>query len=327
MNREYPLKLSIIVPVYNVEEYLERCIDSLLHQDLPQEDYEIIIVNDGSTDRSYEIAQRQAANNDNIVLLTQENLGLSGARNTGLKYVRGEYILFVDSDDFFTPNSIKLLIQTAETNKLDLCFFRTVFEYNDNKQVYGESQHFDENVVYDGNYLMLNGMAISSVWQNLYSSNFLMNTGVLFYEGIIHEDIDFNFRLYPLAKRIMFTPYYCYHYCVYRESILRTQSPTKIGYQIESNFYVARNIVAHIKPPLYVEEIQALCNLYANSIIVSNILRLIRERNLDSKIKRKCLATAKKLCVYPVKGRTKSWKTTLLAWLLNREWLLKYLIK
>lgn len=327
MNREYPLKLSIIVPVYNVEEYLERCIDSLLDQDIDKSEYEIIIVNDGSTDNSYEIAKRIAKENSNVVLASQENRGLSGARNTGLKHIRGKYILFVDSDDFFTPNTMGTLVQIAEANHLDLCFFRTVFERRNNIQTYGDKQHFDENVVYDGSYVMLNGMVISSVWQNLYSSHFLMGTGITFYEGIIHEDIDFNFRLYPLAKRIMFTPHYCYHYCVYRESILRTQSPQKIKYLIESDFHVANNIKKNVKTPLYSPEIQRFCSSHANSIVISNLIRIVNERILDSEMKLLCLETAKSLGVYPITERTNSWKTTILSRLLNCEWLFKWLIK
>ena len=96
----YKMKLSIIVPVYNVADYLPKCLDSLLAQDLPQNEYEIIVVNDGSTDNSGNIAQQYADKYANITLINQANQGLSGARNTGIKCAKGDYIQFVDSDDY-----------------------------------------------------------------------------------------------------------------------------------------------------------------------------------------------------------------------------------
>ena len=94
------IKLSIIVPVYNVEKYLERCINSLINQDLCRNEYEIIIVNDGSTDYSGDIAKAIQSKVENIHLYEQVNGGLSAARNTGLKYACGKYVIFVDSDDY-----------------------------------------------------------------------------------------------------------------------------------------------------------------------------------------------------------------------------------
>ena len=102
--------LSIIVPVYNVEKYLERCIESLIHQDIEPSDYEIIMVNDGSTDHSGIIAEQLTSKYENIILFNQRNQGLSGARNSGLKLCRGKYVMFVDSDDFLEKNSLMYLI-------------------------------------------------------------------------------------------------------------------------------------------------------------------------------------------------------------------------
>ena len=96
--------VSIVVPVYNVEAYLEKCLDSLVNQNF--DNYEVIIVNDGSTDKSKEIAQRYENKYSNVVLIDQKNKGLGGARNTGIEAVKGEYILFVDSDDYIHPDTL-----------------------------------------------------------------------------------------------------------------------------------------------------------------------------------------------------------------------------
>lgn len=107
MVKEYTKKLSIIVPVYNAEEYIEGCVNSLLKQDLSEQEYEIILINDGSTDNSPKLAQKLKEQNNNIVLLSQENKGQSVARNKGMDIAKGKYIMFVDADDKLYPNVIK----------------------------------------------------------------------------------------------------------------------------------------------------------------------------------------------------------------------------
>uniref|UniRef100_UPI0030DB473E glycosyltransferase family 2 protein n=1 Tax=uncultured Imperialibacter sp. TaxID=1672639 RepID=UPI0030DB473E len=99
------MKLSIIVPVYNVEEYLERCVRSLEDQDIPRSDYEIIVVNDGSPDNSKEVVERLQRELSNIILINQENQGVSMARNAGIDRASGEYLVVVDPDDYVAPNS------------------------------------------------------------------------------------------------------------------------------------------------------------------------------------------------------------------------------
>ena len=118
------MQLSIIVPVYNVADYLAKCLDSLLAQDLPQNEYEIIVVNDGSTDNSGEIAQQYADKYANITLINQGNQGLSGARNTGIKCAKGDYIQFVDSDDYLEENVLGGLLKQVEKDNLDVLRFK-----------------------------------------------------------------------------------------------------------------------------------------------------------------------------------------------------------
>ena len=98
------MKLSIIIPMYNVEPYIEKCLLSCLNQNIPHADYEIIVVNDGSPDGSLGIARRIASTVDNMLIVSQENGGLSAARNKGLSYAKGEYVWFVDSDDWIEEN-------------------------------------------------------------------------------------------------------------------------------------------------------------------------------------------------------------------------------
>lgn len=327
MNKENPLKLSIIVPVYNVEKYLERCVDSLVHQDIDKSEYEIILINDGSTDRSYEIAQQLKSKHGNLVLLSQENKGQSAARNVGMDIAKGKYIMFVDSDDYIECNVLGKLVKMSDINSLDLYFFSNVFDYVDGHQSERKRLGFEDNVIYDGEYIVLHGMEISAIWLNIYSTEFLRSSKVKFYEGIVHQDVEFDYKLYPLAKRVMFSDMIVYHYCVYGESTLRTQNPIKIRKIVESDFHVSSSILRCSKSDVYSDKIRHYYAQVGNSIAVSALIQLWRNTYLDHQGKRDCLNTATRLGVYPIKGRTNSWKTTMLSRLLNCEWLFKWLIK
>lgn len=104
------MKLSFIVPVYNLEDYIEECIMSLLNQDLSHSEYEILCINDSSTDSSLEILKRLAKEHTNIIIINQENQGVSAARNNGIKNAKGEYIWFVDGDDLIARNCLKFML-------------------------------------------------------------------------------------------------------------------------------------------------------------------------------------------------------------------------
>ena len=117
------MKLSIIIPVYNVEQYLKTCLDSVLHQNIAISEYEVIVVNDSSPDGSLAIAEEYARKNSNIKIVTRPNGGLSAARNTGLEHALGEYVWFVDSDDWIEENCLSRLLSIATLESLDiLCF-------------------------------------------------------------------------------------------------------------------------------------------------------------------------------------------------------------
>ena len=115
--------LSVIVPVYNVEKYLSKCVDSLLNQNLLPEEYEIILVDDGSTDRSGDICDEYAMHHSNVKAIHQQNGGLSVARNTGIQVAAGKYVQFVDSDDYLEPNVLKSLVEKMKLEDLDVLRF------------------------------------------------------------------------------------------------------------------------------------------------------------------------------------------------------------
>ena len=126
------VKISVIIPIFNTRKFLNKCLDSLLNQSLT--DIEIICVDDGSTDNSLKILKSYANKDDRVKVLTRENNGAGAARNLGLKYVNGKYILFVDSDDWFEEDGLKLLYDKAEQLNVDILLFDSI-EHKINNQV------------------------------------------------------------------------------------------------------------------------------------------------------------------------------------------------
>lgn len=144
------IKLSIIIPVYNVYDYLEDTLSSVFHQDLPLNDYEVIVVNDGSTDSSEEIILKYKKQYFNLIYINQENQGVSVARNAGINIARGNYITFVDSDDSIYENTLKTIINRLETLNLDLLYL-SIEEYDEkDKFIRCLPKVGDDKVISDG---------------------------------------------------------------------------------------------------------------------------------------------------------------------------------
>lgn len=326
MVKEYTKKLSIIVPVYNAEEYIEDCVNSLLKQDLSEQEYEIILINDGSTDNSPKLAQKLKEQNNNIVLLSQENKGQSVARNKGMDIAKGKYIMFVDADDKLYPNVIKKIVSVAEENLLDVCAYRIKYYDSGGKEIEGAIQPFPADKIYKGCFAVMNGADIGAVWLNLYSNSFINSHKLRFLEGIYHEDVDFNLRMYAFADRIMFTDIVGYSYNYNPNSSTREQSKEKYIKLIKDDICV----VKHIRDFSTEHDINAdLKDFYlrhGNSMLVSKLLMMLKSKFINSNEKKEIFNMMKSYNLYPIKGGTLSRKSSFLIQILNIEWLYKLLI-
>ena len=224
------MKLSIIVPVYNVEPYIRSCLESILKQELDDTECEIILVNDGTQDDSFGQIQDIIDQHHNIVRIDQDNQGLSGARNTGLLYAKGDYILFVDSDDLLVENSVARLLQIALEASADLVvadFLKLSDEeilayHHDCSRECGiqektGSELFMEDLRPDQNY----------VWRTLYRRAFLEENNLKFIHGICYEDMPFTPECYLKAKKCVRTSCVLYLYRMGHTSITSTMSPKK----------------------------------------------------------------------------------------------------
>lgn len=189
------IKVSIIIPVYNVELYLEECLESALNQTLDA--IEIICINDGSTDNSSNILKKYSEKYNNIKVINQDNKGLSTTRNIGIKEARGEFIYFLDSDDYIELNTIEVCYREAKKYNLDIItfdaniFFDENIEINEWKEKYDRKEILNSNILNGQEFYILSnkkGIYYSPVWLYFYKKEFIEKNNLFFYEGIVHED-------------------------------------------------------------------------------------------------------------------------------------------
>ncbi|MEW9080439.1 glycosyltransferase [Terrisporobacter glycolicus] len=189
------MKVSIIVPVYNVEKYLEECLDSVVNQTL--KNIEIICINDGSTDGSLGILNKYKKKYSNIKIINQDNAGLSAARNAGIREAKGEYIYFLDSDDYIELNAMKICYECSKKDNLDVLtfdadsFFDKDYIGDKNKEIYDRNHVIPKYIMTGKEFYTISNMYKSyyaPVWLNFYSCDFIKNNELMFKEGVVHED-------------------------------------------------------------------------------------------------------------------------------------------
>ena len=213
------LKLSIIVPVYNVEPYIRPCFESLFNQDLDDNEYEVIIVNDGSTDKSIGMIADIISQHNNVTIIDQENQGVSVARNNGIKIAKGEYIFMPDPDDMLFEKSVRPLLYEALDAKVDIIvadFIRVFSEGN--KQLPSIQQKQFSFRVKTGNELLLEDLNPNEcyVWRSLFRKQFLNNYNIRFIPGIRYQDVPFIHECYIKAKQCIRANWYLNIYRVGR---------------------------------------------------------------------------------------------------------------
>ena len=223
------MKLSIIIPVYNTEDYLERCLASCLDQDIPESEYEIVVLNDGSTDGSLQVAERISSSHPNIRIVSQENGGLSRARNAGLREAVGDYVWFVDSDDYIARNCLGMLWARCAEETLDVLGMGSYKVMPDGSVI--ERRYYDQGAsrtVYDGPSAMRSGL-LKTPCAPFYIMRraYLLENDLAFLAGYLHEDEEFTPRMFYGAGRISFVGECCYYACVRGNSITHTVNPKR----------------------------------------------------------------------------------------------------
>lgn len=237
-------KISVIIPVYNVENYLHRCIDSIIHQ--THKNLEIILVNDGSTDNSGNICDEYAAKDDRIIVIHKKNEGSSCARNAGLEVAKGNYISFVDSDDFINVTMLEKILKNIIEYNLDVIEIPPKFSHENNV--------FDDTLIIEDPILATKRViedVTFAVWRRVFKKSIIED--MRFIPGIIHQDVFYTMDMLKRITRHGFLNSELYYYNSDSDSIIRSKySLHKITIAIRATEYIKQNIIDHpyLKTPL-----------------------------------------------------------------------------
>lgn len=226
-------RISIIVPFYNVEQYIVQCLESVYNQDIPESEYEVICVDDCSPDNSIAIVERYAKLHSNLTIVrNRTNRRLGGARNAGMDVANGKFVWFVDSDDMVVNNCFAKLLSVAESNDLDMLHFNYVdypdmVPYNrlefETKIETGTEMFFDESFIWAHDLI--------TVWRRIFKRQFLLENNIRFAEQVMFEDNDYSILTFAKTNRVKHIPNVVYLYRSNQASITRRRCTSEhIGY-------------------------------------------------------------------------------------------------
>lgn len=233
--------VSIIIPIYNVEQYIEQCLASIYAQDISEDTFEVIAVNDGTPDNSMSIVKTKASQHKNLVIINQENQGLSVARNTGLDNAKGEYIWFVDSDDWLTNDSLSIVLDAITTYpKIEV--FATILMMQYENQGYSKIEYTPNcNVRTGRDYMFRNRNANRGACQRyIFKKDFLTRYDLKFMPGVYHEDGEFSNRMLYLANSLKIIPTPVYNYRIRSSGSIMSSRKMKMNYDLVK-IYLALN--------------------------------------------------------------------------------------
>ena len=314
---DYKYKLSIIIPMYNAEKYIGICLDSILDSNLLKEEYEIVIVNDGSQDKSPEIAQDYASKYSNVTYLTQENQGQSTARNYGIKTCKGEYVWCVDADDKLISEQLPKIIDALdEYENLDILAVQL-------QNVTEEGQYLDvecsqptlvHNKVLSGVEAVLSGYNPSSICAFITKKQLFIDNNIFFVKGITHQDVELTYRLMPCAMKVVFSDIIPYLYIYHPNSTSKSMVPEKKIKYIKDDIYIINSFrrlalsFKDINPQLY----SVIFNRSQN-VLFGLVYSLYKNKKEWGKlgINSVIIDELKKEQLYPMKGEFDSLKKSL----------------
>ena len=315
--------------MYNAEKYIGICLDSILDSNLLKEEYEIVIVNDGSQDKSPEIAQDYALRYSNVIYLTQENQGQSTARNYGIKTCQGEYIWCVDADDKVISEQLPKIIEALDEYKnLDILAIQlqNVTEEGQYLDVECSQPTLEHNKVLSGVEAILSGYNPSSICALITKKQLFIDNNIFFVKGITHQDVELTYRLMPCAMKVVFSDIIPYLYIYHPNSTSKSMVPEKKIKYIKDDIYIINSFrrlalsFKDINPQLY----SVIFNRSQN-VLFGLVYSLYKNKKEWGKlgINSVIIDELKKEQLYPMKGEFDSLKKSLFVRLfLNREFMI-----
>lgn len=302
--KNFPL-ISIIIPVYKVEDYIHKCIDSVLNQSY--ENLEIFLVDDGSPDNCGSICDEYAQKDNRIVVIHKKNGGLSDARNVAINIAKGEYITFVDSDDHISPYYIETLLDLVIESDCDIAI-TSLMQFKEGEKIATQSSNYNKKIIHANeaiNEMFYQGSFDNSAWAKLYHRS-LFSSGVRYPVGILYEDLATTYKLFLLANKVAFSNRKTYFYLIRSNSIEGSPFNEK---KMKSVLFIIGELEKFKKSnPEFLEAV--------NCRIMSFLLHILFETNKGSKSEKELFLLAKKYRMSVLKN-SHARKKTIIASLLS----------
>lgn len=324
---DYKYKLSIIIPMYNAEKYIANCLDSIFGSDLPAEDYEVVVVNDGSKDKGPEIVAEYMKQHPNLSYYSQENQGQSTARNNGIKVAKGEYVWCVDADDAVESRLQVVINNIGSFNGIDIFAILMKVVWPDHEEMGSENKALQHNQIMTGRDAVINGYEPASVCAFFIRRNFIISHNLFFKVGITHQDVELTYRLMSNASKVYFSNFVCYQYLKRNESTSVSRRPEKKIKYLSDDIVVSQSfaqLAASFRG--HDDELADVIDDRAKSIHLGILLNLFTHRKEFRKngVISGVLEKMKNADYFPLKGDFGSTKRNVLSKILNiifKTWL------
>jgi len=322
------MRLTIVIPVYNTEKFVGRAIESVSH--FENINYEILCVNDGSTDNSLAVLKDYSGKLNNLRVISQENQGLSGARNTGIKNAKGKFILFLDADDWLIVTSEKLqrIFNDIKENNIQVYGYNVNYYNDEFKFIGSRAKHpIPYNKIATGIDFLNGGYQPSSACLFIYNKEHLIRNNLFFYPKITQQDVEFTTRLMLVSSKVKFVDEKLYAYYRHEGSITMPETLKGKKKYLKDSVLVAYNIRKNVDTKMATEVIKTIEKNY-NSVIWNLLWRFYQKpAEVDYEFKLKCLQELKAKKLYPIKGALKTSFQRITRIFFNQEFLLKWLMK
>lgn len=320
------IELSFVIPAYNVEKYVERCLDSIYSQGIDQSMFEVIVVDDGSTDGTRSVLDHFQEKHKDLRIISQVNQGVSAARNHGMSFAQGQYLWFVDADDYIVEGALNRLLTIINKDNIDVLFFNCQEEYPDGKRKVSQ-QPVEKNRIITGEMALNEGFYPASSCCALWKKDYLIKENVVFCKGLPYaEDSLFVFSAILPATALMFMEDVLYIYS-FRDGSATT---TKLeGKKILLTKMSDVRVIEKIKElSLNYRDVNPALSILAqkqyNKILFGLVYSLFRNKQWRKyEVQDTVIAKLKENQLYPLKGPFYSWKKWMMSRLLNIESLIR----
>ncbi len=324
--QDYKYKLSIVIPLYNAEKYIRNCLDPILGSDLPANSFEIIVVDDGSTDNGAQVVSEYLNKHANISIYRQENQGQSVARNLGIEESKGEYIWFIDSDDSVDVHLRPVFDSLQQNQHIDILAIQLerVSEEGEKLGVECNQPTLNHNKLMAGRTAVVQGYNPSSACALIMRKGFIQGNSLSFFPGITHQDVELTYRAMAYAKSVIFTDLRPYKYIIHPTSTSQSTNPEKKKKYVSDEIIIIKSFRELAKKMSADSACATTIYNRSQNALLGLLLQLRQNRHTWGKlgVNKYVLDRLKEENLYPLRGKFDNFKKTILAKLLNFECLI-----